>query len=335
MWAGLKRQWFLVALGVCFAVGFFAAEPLEFLLGLEWLRGAIVFGVMWATGVTLRADAIRRSFVAPLPALLAISINVALVPALSLPLGWLLPESVLPARLAGGLFVAALVPCTLASAAVWTRKAGGDDSVALLTTAVTNLACVVVVPVGVLIGLGRQADVSAGGQMVKLALLVAAPLVLAQVVRRLGAGPWADRHKIRLAVASQIGILAMVVFGAIASARTIGGADESLSAVPLGLAVLIAAALAIHLAAFGTGVSLARGLGVARGGQIAVGFAGSQKTLMVGLQIAIDCGVSVVPMIVYHLGQLFVDTLIADRWRRGAAASAGAGEKGAKAGRGP
>jgi sodium/bile acid cotransporter 7 len=36
---------------------------------------------------------------------------------------------------------------------------------------------------------------------------------------------------------------------------------------------------------------------------------------MVGLQIAIDCGVSVIPMLVYHLSQLIIDTVIADRWK--------------------
>ena len=46
-------------------------------------------------------------------------------------------------------FVAAVVPCTLASASVWTRKAGGDDSISMMTTVVTNLACLLVVPIGV------------------------------------------------------------------------------------------------------------------------------------------------------------------------------------------
>ena len=56
--------------------------------------------------------------------------------------------------------------------------------------------------------------------------------------------------------------------------------------------------------------------------QIAIGLSGSQKTLMVGLQIAIDCGVSVIPMITYHLGQLLIDTIVADRWRRGSSKKA-------------
>jgi sodium/bile acid cotransporter 7 len=37
---------------------------------------------------------------------------------------------------------------------------------------------------------------------------------------------------------------------------------------------------------------------------------------MIGLQIAIECGVSVLPMIVYHVGQLLIDTVVADRWKQ-------------------
>ena len=35
-----------------------------------------------------------------------------------------------------------------------------------------------------------------------------------------------------------------------------------------------------------------------------------------GLQAAIECNLSILPMITYHVLQLIVDTLIADRWRK-------------------
>lgn len=316
MWASLGRNWFLIALGICFSTGFFAAEPLGFLLTWDYLRGAIVFTVMWATGVTLRADAVRRSVASPIPSALAIGINIIVVPGMSLIVARVLPEWLLPSRLAGGLFIATLVPCTLASAAVWTRKAGGDDSIALLTTVVTNLACVFVVPIGVWIGLGQETEVSAREQMMKLAVLVVVPLVLAQTMRQLGLAAWADRNKLRLGAASQIGILAMVGFGAIASAQAVRQYAGAAGGGWVGVPTVIVAGIAIHLTALWLGISVSRGLGTDRHRQIAVGFAGSQKTLMIGLQIAIDCGVSVVPMIAYHLAQLFLDTLVAQRWRR-------------------
>jgi sodium/bile acid cotransporter 7 len=64
------------------------------------------------------------------------------------------------------------------------------------------------------------------------------------------------------------------------------------------------------------GIALAAGLRLPREDRIAVGIAGSQKTLMVGLQVALACQLLILPMVVYHVGQLIVDTIIADRWRR-------------------
>ncbi|MCA9153063.1 MAG: bile acid:sodium symporter, partial [Planctomycetales bacterium] len=67
------------------------------------------------------------------------------------------------------------------------------------------------------------------------------------------------------------------------------------------------------------GYQLARASRMAREDCIAVAIAGSQKTLMVGLHVAITyySGLAILPMITYHVGQLFLDTLIADRMREG------------------
>ncbi len=325
MWARLTHNWFLIALAICFVAGYVAAESLQPVLKQSSLRGAIVFSVMWAMGVTLKADTIRSSLARPLPALLAIGINIAVVPLICLPLAWLLPE-----RLFGGLFVVSIVPCTLASASVWTRKAGGDDSIAMMTTVVTNLACVIVVPLGVSLVLAESAHVSGQEQMQKLATLVVAPLILAQLTRRLGLASWGDRNKLRLSFFGQLGILTMVVMGAAAGAgkvRETVGADPATTGL-LAAAGTLVAAVSVHVASLCLGIVLARRLGSDRASQIAVGIAGSQKTLMVGLQIAIDCGVSVVPMLIYHLSQLVIDTLVAERWKAAAGRDRVGGDRG-------
>ena len=231
------------------------------------------------------------------------------MPLLCLPAMWILsPE------MGGGLFVAGLVPCTLASASVWTRKAGGEDSVAMMATMVTNLACIAIVPLGVQMVLALQARVAPLGQMEKLAWFVVLPLIVAQLMRRFGAATWADRNKARLSIVAQCGILAMVFFGALAGS---GHGNKTVAAGWWMILLVAIAAGAVHLAAMAVAIFAARRSGLTRGEQIAVGIAGSQKTLTVGLQIAIDCGVSVLPMLIYHAGQLFTDTLIADRWRKG------------------
>lgn len=312
MWASLTKHWFLVCLAICFTAGYLAAAQLQPVLKISEIRNSIVFAVMWAMGVTLKADTIRQSLAKPLPSLLAIGINILVVPLVCLPTMWVLPE-----RMFGGLFIAAVVPCTLASAAVWTRKAGGDDSIALMTTVVTNLACLIVVPIGVWLVLAETAQITAVDQMKKLAIVVVAPLILAQVMRRFGLASWADRNKPRLSTFGQIGILSMVVFGA----ATGSGALDASTGQPevtiswLAGAGTVIAAIVVHVLVLLIGIWLARRIGLDRPSQVAVGIAGSQKTLMVGLTIAIDCGVSVVPMLIYHLGQLVFDTLVAERWK--------------------
>jgi sodium/bile acid cotransporter 7 len=76
--------------------------------------------------------------------------------------------------------------------------------------------------------------------------------------------------------------------------------------------------LTLHLAMLGLGLLLCRAARVDRADAIAVGFASSQKTLAVGLQLAAEYHASLLPMITYHAGQLILDTLIADRMRANA-----------------
>ena len=73
----------------------------------------------------------------------------------------------------------------------------------------------------------------------------------------------------------------------------------------------------MHLTALWLGLKLSAAFGIAWPDTIAVAFAGSQKTLMVGAYIALAVGpLAILPMVAYHAVQLFVDTLIADRWAK-------------------
>ena len=79
--------------------------------------------------------------------------------------------------------------------------------------------------------------------------------------------------------------------------------------------MMVGVILFIHLSVCFLGMRLAKCLGLPKPEQIAVGFSGSQKTLMVGLSTAINMGVSIIPLVSYHALQLLVDTVIADRLR--------------------
>jgi sodium/bile acid cotransporter 7 len=117
-----------------------------------------------------------------------------------------------------------------------------------------------------------------------------------------------------LGVLAQCGLLTMVMFGAIQSGIGLSDPTQSpLSA--LDLLAMLAAVCLVHTVMLWVGLLLAKLARFSREDQIAVAFAGSQKTLMVGLLMAISLKVSILPMVAYHISQLFIDTLIADRFR--------------------
>ena len=82
--------------------------------------------------------------------------------------------------------------------------------------------------------------------------------------------------------------------------------------------VMTLVVLGLHSGVLVTGYGLAKLAGMSRASCIAVAFAGSQKTLMVGLYVALRYygGLAILPMVAYHVGQLMLDTLVADAWGR-------------------
>ena len=305
----LAKRWFLIALVTTLLLGAWLYEALTPIASLKPLRYSIVAIVLFLMALPLETQAIVGSMKRPKAVLLPVVINFGL-----LPLFAFLVSQFLNRPMAEGLLVAAVTPCTLASASVWTRRAGGNDTIAILVTVVTNLSCFIISPLWLIALLGESVDLQIDftDMVTKLAGLVVLPMTLAQLVRiHRPLGSWATKRKKTLSSLAQCGILFMVFTGAVGIGRRIfSGQEEAL----LGsdVALMIVAVLTVHIAMFWTGIGLGRSIRLSREDTIAVGFAGSQKTLMVGLQICMDAGVLILPMVTYHIGQLFVDTLFAD-----------------------
>ncbi|MGN6546606.1 MAG: bile acid:sodium symporter family protein [Aureliella sp.] len=302
-------------------------------LGANWLaplnrfaavRTLIVCLVMGLMALPIPFELIRQSLARPWPSLLASIINMGIIPLMAFA-----AAATLPHYLGGGLIVAACIPCTLASAAVWTRRGGGDDTVAILVTLITNLSCVVVTPLWLVALLGQRVDLQVGPLIWELFLMVLVPMAVAQSLRlSRPVAAWSERHKLSLALTCQIGILYMVLLGAIQMGQHMQAGQPASSQVEAGQAaaavpsagvgevlwtvILVAV---VHLLSMALGWQVAARTGIARPQQIGVAISGSQKTLMIGLKMAIDSGVSIIPMVAYHVGQLLMDTFIADRWR--------------------
>jgi solute carrier family 10 (sodium/bile acid cotransporter), member 7 len=311
----LTRHWFLIALALLLALGFAFPAALR-TVSDEMPERAIVAVVLLLMSVTLDASTMWRAMRRPGAVLLAVVINAGLLPLAAWPVaGWLSPP-----ELSIGLLVAASVPSTLASAAVWTRRAGGNDAIALLVTMITNMACFIVAPFWVHVTTGEQAKLKDApvDMAIKLALICVLPILAGQVMRFWRpVGEWAKRRKVGISVVAQSGILAIVLAGAIKAGNELRELPADSRIGWFNWAAMLSAVIALHLSALWTGHALGRLCGLPREDRIAVGFSGSQKTLMIGLSIAGGInGLAILPMIAFHVCQLLADTLIAERLLR-------------------
>lgn len=312
MLASLRDRWFLIALVALLIAGM--GWPNQVGLAIDHLNGDWVVAIItFVMALPLPTSAIWSALRRPGAAWLGAAINSAICP----PLGWLVSR-VLPSELAIGVIVATVVPCTLATAAVWTRRAGGNDAVAFLVTMITNLACFLVVPGWLWLLSGIEAEVDYRAIVTGLVLLVVLPIVVAQLLRQWRPlGWWATDHKTSLSWLAQLGVLTMVLIGAVSCGRRLALLDDQSILTAANVALLIAGVAIVHVTALVSGFAAARALKLPRADAIAVAFAGSQKTLMVGAYVALAVGpLAILPMVAYHATQLFVDTLLADRWAR-------------------
>ncbi len=323
MWRTIIRQWFLVALALVLTLGLLLHAPLGPFSEAKWFQHALVMGVLFVTALPVETSALVRAIRRPWVPLLGIAMNSVAVPLMAWGVGNALG---LPTDLRHGLMVAGAVPCTLATAAVWTRRAGGNDTAAIMVTIVTNASCFLVTPAWLRMTtnvVNVRVDFSAMIQ--QLGLVIVLPMLLAQLVRQRSSwGAWATRSKAALGGFAQCGVLTMILMGAIKCGQQLAqlhNANELPNSrqTPLSaLALMIAGVLIVHVTCLAMGMMLARLLKFDREDQIAVGFAGSQKTLMVGLHVSLQYfgGLTILPMVAYHVGQLIVDTLVADAFRR-------------------
>jgi sodium/bile acid cotransporter 7 len=322
----LKNRWFLLLLigGVGTALIWpHGLQPLTGRLPPLFLVGPALFLVAWS----LESARLWQALIRPGPIIWAILISYGLVPAL----GWAAEILLADSELAIGVMLITSVPCTLASAVLWTRMAGGNEAIALLAILGTTATGWLVTPLWLLLTTGTRVDLDPLGMMVELFLVLAVPVGLGQLTHMLEPlGRFARRNKTGLGICSQLLILAVILKAAV-DFRLNLEKREGISGTWFLATGLIC--MAIHSIALSAGFWSSRRLGFDRPSQIAVAFACSQKTLPVSLYLLEThfraYPLAVVPLVFYHAGQLLLDTFIAEKW---AAQSSGKSELQATAG---
>ncbi len=282
-------------------------------LALDPARRWLVVAVMFVTALTLPGERLRRAAgnFRGLGSAFAVG-------QLALPLAFTLAARLLhpgDAAAQAGLVLLGALPCTLASATVWTRLAGGDDALALTYTVASNLLAVVTIPAVLLVALGSRVELPLARMTGDLVVVVLLPVAAGQLARR--AAPVRAPVTTRAAGVIARGLILSIVLVAVSGSAATVRQDPAQVARTGALCVLL------HVGALWLGAALARRLGAPREEQIAVAFAGAQKTLFVGAFLAGEyfpgAPLALLPVTAYHVLQLVLDTAVANRLARGGA----------------
>lgn len=318
----LRRRWFLLAILLVIPLGLrvgFRARPDTVQHFPAWIvqvfSGIMTAVILFLMSVTLESRKLMASFRSPGPVLWAAAINYVLLPLVAM---LLLPWQQNP-EFAVGLMVISCVPGSLAAATVWTRKAGGNDAIAMLVTVLTNSVCFLVTPGWLQLGLGNTIDLDAQRLILELAATALFPILLGQVCR-LSAKIRGYTHHARtgFGIVAEACILLIIFWAAVQSGVKLNSTNsggQSLSAVPSLIVWL--SCLIVHLAGIAAAILGGRMLQFRREDISGTVFASSQKTLPISIFVTTSLaggGVSfsVIPVLMYYGSQLVLDTFLVE-----------------------
>lgn len=216
-----------------------------------------------------------------------------------------------------GFFYLSASPSTISSSVAMTSIARGNVAGAIFNASLSSLVGVFVTPLWVNWYLSQTGEALALGHVIlKILLLVFAPIVLGQAVRPLLAD-WIARQKLLVKVIDRGTILA-IVFNSLANSVADGvwkGRGAALVLLVAIGAMLLFASMFLLLEA------ICKALGFNRADTIAGVFCGTKKSLASGISMAKvmfgsspSLGMIILPFVIYHLLQLIAASVIARRW---------------------
>lgn len=315
----LLRRWFLTLLVLLIPFGLVLGVVLPREQVLDWGRSSIdplsnyqIALILFLMSVTLDVQRLTSAIRAPAPVLWASLINYAALPLLAIPIAQLQFSQ----DFAVGIIITATVPATMASASVWTRQANGNDAVSLLVTVVTNGLCFLITPFWLRLALGDSISLDTLEIMRKLFITAVLPIACGQLMRSfLLVRRVADARKVLFGGIAQACILSLIFWSSIKG----GGQLQASDTAPLRLIPVLwtwSWCVLLHSLGLALGFYGGRYWGFRREDVVAVVFAGSQKTLPIGIYISSvllathNLPFAVFPMLMFHTSQLILDSLL-------------------------
>ncbi|PZQ45980.1 MAG: hypothetical protein DI556_21470 [Rhodovulum sulfidophilum] len=287
-----------VAAEILGQVTFWAVALLFFLYGAKLDTASVRAGLM---NLRLQALCLGATY------LLFPVIGLALVALLGEPIG---PE------LALGILFLAVLPSTVQSSIAFTGIAGGNVAAAICAASLSNLVAIVLTPALMALTMHRSGGVS-GGAVVKIGVQILLPFLAGQLSRPWLAGILGRAKRLTLIV-DRTAIL-LIVYAAF-SAGTAAGLWSTIPG--RRLAILFATVLVFLALAMGAMILAGRVFGLPAADRATLFFCGSTKSLASGLPISTAIfppsavGAIVLPLMLFHLSQLLVCALVAQRTSR-------------------
>ncbi len=225
-----------------------------------------------------------------------------------------LVDQVLPADVALGFLFLGVLPSTVQSATSYCAIAKGNVAASVVASAFINLVGVFLSPLLFALLASAAGVEITSDTVIKLAAILVLPFGLGQAFQK-WLRPWVMQHK-DLTSWIDRGAIALAVYVSF-SAAIIAGMWSRVSGVEF---VWLAAALLLWLGlAFGGTWLLGGVMGFARGDRKTLLFSGAQKSVAIGAPLAAiifvpeRAGLVILPLIFYHLAQLFLSAPVAVR----------------------
>lgn len=311
----LRRQMLPVGLITVAFIGLAWPAPGRYMGGLptQYVAVSIIF---ICSGLVLRTADIRAAFSA-WPATLWGCVAILFVtPVLGVLLAFKVP---IDPSFQLGLALFCCMPTTLSSGIALTNQARGNVAQALMLTLLSNLVGIFTVPfvLSLLLGALGNVELSARDLLAKLCLTILLPLSVGWYLRRFAVA-WIDRNRAHITMASNLALISVPWMKFSESSERLAQAALS------NLGVLILAGLAIHVLFLVLNDGASRLFRFALPVRKAVVILASQKTLPVAMTVLAVIpnevlspevkGLVAIPCITFHLGQIFIDAIVATRW---------------------
>ncbi len=315
----LKKQFLPVGLIAVAVLGFVFPAPGLYMAGLSTQHIAVTL-IFLCSGLMLRTDEVHAALSAWSGTLWGSVSILFITPVLGAAIAFQLP---MDRHFQVGLALFCCMPTTLSSGIALTNQARGNVALALLLTVLTNIAGIFTVPfvLAQLLETLGQVELSAAELLKKLCLSILLPLAVGKYLRRF-VEEWADRNRTGLTMFSSLALISIPWM-------KFSESSEKLSQIALAsLALMLLSGLVIHVLYLLLNNGACRLLRLQIEARKAVVLLASQKTLPVAMAVlaflpesAVSAearGLIAIPCITFHLGQIFLDAVIATRWGRAA-----------------